>query len=442
MITRIARRPVAQAALRRLRRRCAAGLGAFAIALLLQCSIGHPLVGIWPREDKGDEPNYLALLLLGSASGAFGSVARPILIAAQNSANGGRLSLFACSASGDCTHTDISAGQAANSGVTPVARVNVAARRLMVVTANSAAGSRPYLYNCALDGSDCSAADASGGGGDVANPSFVLDTVNQKALISSQDTSQGQAASLWRCNFDGSGCQYLDLSWGLGLSGLGADTVIDSINNRTLTVSNDGSVGQVPVLTWCAIDGTGCNRTNISSGAGANSGFLPSVLVEPNSTQLIVVTEDGSNGSRLALFRSNLDGTVPNYTTAIAAGQGGLSGQRPHALLDSLNAKILVVTQNGANGNRVSLFRCDLDGVSNCTHTDISAGQPNNSGIFPTAVIDSANQKLLVAAQNTANGDRVSMYRCNLDGSACEHFDASAGQSASSGFRPWIALAP
>ncbi len=435
---------IAAAGLGRLLRRASIYILSIGATLAtLQCSIAHPLVGIWPRNDKADEPNYLALLLLGTASGAFGSVARPILIAAQNSANGGRLSLFACSATGDCTHTDISAGQAANSGLTPVARVNAAARRLMVVTANSAAGSRPYLYNCALDGSDCSAADVSGGSGDVANPSFVLDTVNQKTLVSSQDVSQGQAASLWRCNFDGSGCQYLDLTWGAGAtSGLGADTAIDTINNRLVTVTNDGSAGQVPVLTWCAIDGTGCARTNISGGAGATSGFLPGVLVEPNSTQLIVVTEDSSNGSRLALFRSNLDGTVPNYTTAIAAGQGGLSGQAPFALLDSLNAKILVVTQNGANGNRVSLFRCDLDGVSNCTHTDISAGQANNSGVFPTAVIDSANQKLIIAAQNTANGDRVSMYRCNLDGSGCEHFDASAGQSASSGVRPWIALAP
>lgn len=442
MMARGAQPPVASWALRRLRRGGAAGLGAVAIALLLQCSIGHPVVGIWPREDRGDEPNWLALVLLGAASGALGP-ARPILLAAQNNANGGRLSLYACSATGDCTHTDISAGQAANSGITPVLRVNSVTRRLMVVTANTAAGSRPYLYNCALDGSNCSAADVSGGSGDVANPSFVLDTVNQKALISSQDTSQGQAASLWRCNFDGSGCQYLDLTWGAGgTSGLGADTAIDTINNRLVTVTNDGSVGQVPVLTWCAIDGTGCSRTNISGGAGATSGFLPSVLVEPNSAQLIVITEDGANGNRLGRFRSNLDGTGADYSQVMGLLQGGLSGQAPFALLDALNSKILVVTQNGANGNRVSLFRCDLDGQSNCTHTDISAGQPASSGIFPTAVIDSANQKLIVAAQNTANGDRVSIYRCNLDGSGCEHFDASAGQGASSGFRPWIALAP
>jgi hypothetical protein len=43
----------------------------------------------------------------------------------------------------------------------------------------------------------------------------------------------------------------------------------------------------------------------------------------------------------------------------------------------------------------ITLFRCDLDGTG-VTYADISAGQGAQKGYFPSAVIDTINAKLLV----------------------------------------------
>lgn len=55
------------------------------------------------------------------------------------------------------------------------------------------------------------------------------------------------------------------------------------------------------------------------------------------------------------------------------------------------------------------LFRCNLDGTE-CTHDDISAGQPEYCALGPSAVIDSANRRLLVVADDMANGDRLALF--------------------------------
>jgi hypothetical protein len=44
--------------------------------------------------------------------------------------------------------------------------------------------------------------------------------------------------------------------------------------------------------------------------------------------------------------------------TDISAGQGIYTGYTPSAVIDSVNSKLLVVTYNGANSGKPSLFRC------------------------------------------------------------------------------------
>ncbi|HEY3237484.1 MAG TPA: hypothetical protein VGJ84_22385, partial [Polyangiaceae bacterium] len=121
--------------------------------------------------------------------------------------------------------------------------------------------------------------------------------------------------------------------------------------------------------------------------------------------------------------------------TDIAAGQGTGSGYFPSAVIDSTNTKLLVITRNDANSNKPALFRCNLDGTG-CAYTDISAGQGSISGYGPSAVIDMINAKLLVVIYNGANSGKPALYRCNLDGTGCMFTDISTGQGPGSGACP------
>ncbi|HEY3236076.1 MAG TPA: hypothetical protein VGJ84_15270 [Polyangiaceae bacterium] len=130
-------------------------------------------------------------------------------------------------------------------------------------------------------------------------------------------------------------------------------------------------------------------------------------------------------------------------TADISAGQGVSSGYNPSLVVDEVNGKLLVVAGDANNANRPALYRCALDGTS-CTHTDISAGQGTTGDFYPNrdsdAVIDTVNQKLLVATTNAANGGRPALFRCELDGSGCTYTDISAGQGLESGDYPSVLI--
>ena len=66
--------------------------------------------------------------------------------------------------------------------------------------------------------------------------------------------------------------------------------------------------------------------------------------------------------------------------------------------MDTVNGKLLVATENQANGSRPAVFRCNLDGTS-CTYTDVSAGAGVGSGSDPSLGIDTTNGKLLIATR-------------------------------------------
>src|SRR5262249_46503944 len=86
-------------------------------------------------------------------------------------------------------------------------------------------------------------------------------------------------------------------------------------------------------------------------------------------------------------------------------------------------------------------FRCLLDGTS-CAYADISAGRGANSGLTPSAVVDAANQSLIVVANNNeASSNTIALYRCDLPGTGCHYSDISTGR-AQSAFSPSVALGP
>ncbi|TGK81435.1 chitobiase [Leptospira noumeaensis] len=339
------------------------------------------------------------------------------------------------------THVDISAGQPVFSGNSPSAVVDNVGQRLLVITRNSANSSRPSLFRCNLDGSSCTHTDISTGQGITGAPNALIDPIHGKLLVTAESSANTGKLSLFRCNLDGTSCSHTDISAGQGNnSGLRPNGVIDVINKKLLvTTWNNTNNGKLS-LYRCNLDGTGCSHTDISAGQGTDSGARPSAIIDPINGKLLVATWNLSNTGKLSLYRCNLDGTTCSHTD-ISAGQGTDSGVYPNAAIDTINGKLLVVAQNDSNNSKPSLYRCSLDGTA-CSHTDISAGQGALSGITLKSVVDKVNGKILVVSRSNFNNSNASLFRCNLDGTACSHTDLSAGQGAQSGMDPSIVVNP
>jgi hypothetical protein len=269
-------------------------------------------------------------------------------------------------------------------------------------------------------------ADISAGQGKVFSssvvPSALIDTVARKLLVVTLALNNSRNLGLVRCDLDGSACVYADIFAGPSFGGFSA--VIDVAGSKLLVVTRDNT--SKPVLIRCNLDGSACTYTDISAGQGANISIEPSVIIDAARGKLLVVTRNEANSNRPGLLRCNLDGSACAYAD-ISAGQGGTSGYSPSAVVDATNGKLLVVTRNDANLGKPGLFRCDLDG-SACAYTDISAGEGTDSGWFPHAFIDTVSRKLLVITSNRANSAKPALFRCNLDGSACAYTDISAGK--------------
>ncbi|MCW7487489.1 chitobiase/beta-hexosaminidase C-terminal domain-containing protein [Leptospira meyeri] len=337
------------------------------------------------------------------------------------------------------THVDISAGQGSSSGYNPSAVIDQVNGKLLVVTQNGANSNKPGLFRCNLNGASCTHTDISAGQGGASGwyPSIALDQTNGKLLVVSTNLANSGKPSLFRCNLDGTSCTHTDISAGQGsYSGYYPILVLDSANGKLLVVTTNQANSSKPSLFRCNLDGTSCTHSDISAGQGGNSGQYPSAVLDHASGKLVVVTTNGY--SKPSLFRCNLDGTACAHTD-ISAGQASNSGMYPSIILDSVNGKLLVVTTNLANFSTVSLFRCNLNGTG-CSHTGLTAGQASNSGMYPSIILDSVNGKLLVVTTNSGNSAKPSLFRSNLDGTAFTHTDISAGQGSNSGLNPSVVL--
>jgi 20S proteasome alpha/beta subunit len=338
------------------------------------------------------------------------------------------------------SYVSVAAGPA-NSGGSPSLAIDAANSKLLVATVDASNSYKPSLFRCNLDGTSCTYTDISAGAGanSAYEVSLAIDAAGSKLLVATMDGSNNDKPSLFRCNLDGTSCTYTDISAGAGAnSGYSPALAIDATNSKLLVATQDESNNYKPSLFRCNLDGTSCTYTDISAGAAADSGLISSLVVDAANSKLLVVTEDGSNSNKPSLFRCNLDGTSCTYTD-ISAGAAANSGYQPSLAIDATNAKLLVVTNDGTNGARPSLFRCNLDGTS-CTYTNISAAAGANSGNYPSLAIDATHNKLIVATTDQSRGEQPAAFSCNLDGSACRYSDPSAGAPGSSGYTPKIAL--
>src|SRR5262249_42319454 len=102
----------------------------------------------------------------------------------------------------------------------------------------------------------------------------------------------------------------------------------------------------------------------------------------------------------------------------LSAGHAPASGRAPSPVIDEVNRALVVVTEDGSNGSRPGLFRCSLDGTG-CEYKDISAGEGEKSGRSPSAIFDRRNRKLLVVTSNFARDGKPGLFRCDADGTNC-----------------------
>jgi hypothetical protein len=305
---------------------------------------------------------------------------------------------------------DISVDAGANSGTEPTIAIDSVNEKILVVAANGQGVLT--LFRCGLDGTGCTTADVSGGVEFNSAPSITIDTANGKLLVVA--ALEMSLPHLYRCNLDGTSCTSSDISAGIAVNQQLA-VALDTTSSKLLVAGENTGNNNKPSLLRCNLDGTSCTATDISAGDGTNSGVGPAITIDSVNGKVLVVTSDGANNTKPTLFRCNLDGTSCTHTD-ISAGDGNNSGASVSVGIDSSSSSLVVVSADGSNGGKPTLFRCNLDGTS-CTHTDISGGAA--SGAVPTLAFDTANGKLLTLGASSTNS---TFFRSNLDGSQSQYW--------------------
>lgn len=322
------------------------------------------------------------------------------------------------------SYADISAGQAANSGYNPKSRIDYTNQKLVIAARNQANASLPGVYICDLDGSNCIYRDISAGQATAAlpDPTIEIDTLNQKLLVAGTNTGNLNRISLFRCDLNGTNCTHNDLSAGNGAS-YSPVLLLDSIYKKLIVISRISSVSLG--ISRCDLNGTNCAglTPTVTGASGAYVRELHATL-DPLSQKLVIVTRDGNNGDKLAMIRCSLLGNNCALTD-VSAGQVSGSGFFPQIEVDAINSKIILTARDQATG-LLGLFRCDLDGT-NCSYKDISSGLVIAAESHSTKV-DSVNRKVLVAARDNITG-RAYVFRSDLDGSNASSLDISLGMN-------------
>jgi hypothetical protein len=320
----------------------------------------------------------------------------------------------------------------------PSAVVDTVNGKLLIATMNSITH-KPQVFRCNVAGDSCVFADVSAGQGDDTGfaPRTLIDSASGKLLVIT--TGIGNKPSLFRCNLDATGCAFVDLAAGHPtLNANSHSAIVDVMNGKLLVVVTDGGNGNRPALLRCSLDGTGCTVVDISAGAPANSGYRPSLAIDSANAKLLVATMNGANGNRPSVFRCNLDGSGATHVD-VSSNEGANSGLAPNVIV--ANGKLLVATTNSARGGRAGLFRCNAD-ATGCAYVDIGAGSPENAGLDVSAVMDTSRGSLLVASQNQlcSASCTPALVRCNADGSSCAYLDMSAGHPNKSALYPHAVL--
>lgn len=176
--------------------------------------------------------------------------------------------------------------------------------------------------------------------------------------------------------------------------------------------------------------------------SGTNLNFTPSNYDQPQSLPYIINDIYNVNKNYQITASSNLESST-KYTTiedndffetdiSTLVSQGNDSGNHPSLIIDP-NNNILIATHNKANLGKPSIFKCDSNG-SNCNHFDVSAGQGLDSGRRPSVAIDKvANQVVIITLS-------IALLKCDLSIANCisTNFSMAPGQIRSDFFQPRV----
>jgi len=355
------------------------------------------------------------------------------------------------------TAVNISLGNGADSGINTDIRVNPY-RNMFYVAAqftNTPGARAPSNYSANSDGSNPVYRNLSNGnstsGNDFLVPNIVLDFENNKFIQSANSFTLGEKPVQFHCNFEETTCSYQDVSVGqANLSGATPFGVLDPYTGNSITITRNrtASVNTLSMFN-CDNDGANCKFTNLSSfGQGAETGYDAHATIDPYDAKLLIAVRNNSPSATALntayLFRCEIDGSACTFTD-ISAGQVANTATAPFITIDHINSKILTFTQNASAFGTLSLYRCDLSGL-NCVHYDISslAGLGGNSGNSPSAILDPINNKMLIHTQN-ANTSGLSLFRCDLDVTNCTHTNLSSLYTTTidiAGITPSSALDP
>lgn len=344
------------------------------------------------REISTDHPHEV--IPYGS-SAALDILNSKFLIVSQHSVNAEKLAIFRCNLDGtNCSYLDISSGQEQSLGQNPTALIDTINSKLLIITISNTY--KPSLVRCNLDGSNCVLTDISAEQGDYSAMNFfplgaTIDYANAKLLVVSSNQNNTNKPALFRCNLDGSGCVYRDISAGKG-GGSDAKIVIDHLNSKLLVVTSYG-LGNRPGLFRCDMDGSNCVFADVSAGApntqpGYNPGRNPVPILDSINSKLLFIARDDWD-MKTKVFRCNLDGSSCTFLNL--SNLFGVSGSSSEGsiLIDTENSKVLIT-----HGSKPHLFRCNLD-LTGCTIKDSSAGYSTLFGTFYSVIAPDSKLKFL-----------------------------------------------
>ncbi|MBN9167533.1 MAG: hypothetical protein J0I07_41775 [Myxococcales bacterium] len=324
---------------------------------------------------------------------------------------------------------DITVVEGGGVGRDPSAVVDDVNGKLLVAITSVPTTGRLGLVHCNLDGTNCKLRDISHPAGEYSGttPSAVIDPASGKLLVATQKASvlDGSRLGFFSSNLDGSGARAHTVE---GPRIRGPSAVLDTANGKVLVAVANRDDADRSLLYRCDIATGNCSSRDMSPDGGrVGVARYPSAVLDEVNGKVFVVMGDATN-ARSRVARCNLDGTNCTFQELSSFLAGGSYWDRLAPVVDAVGRKLLVVGPNLTFAGRPALVRCDLDTDAGCTlPTNISAGQPDNSGRSPSAVIDTANGKLLVVAVSPDHFSTMGLFRCNLDGTACTHTDISVG---------------
>jgi hypothetical protein len=342
-----------------------------------------------------------------------------VLVVTSNGAKSSKPWLFRCDRApgASCSVSDLSAQGSTvlrgNSGSEPALLVDTDRGRIVLAAQNDANQSRSALFLADTQGVGPQHQDSAAGRAALSglSPSLLLDDTRTEAdggaaaprlLVVTTDRAQDPSIglrqgrpSLFRCNLDGTGCSFLDLSAGQPPeSGVGLHAMLDRTDKYLLVVSKPG------YLFRCRTDGNSCLGRKLP----ATIDVLGAAFDDPGRRMVLIKGQPG--GAKLAFCSAVESPTCSEislgFTETAAVAQ---------VFLDEKAQSLFAVSVSATGA--FERARCKLDGTSCQTQTLAL-------GIAPVAVTLGVDPSFGFVYVATSSASRTLLHRCSADFATCD----------------------